>query len=198
MTNLLELFKPGQRIFVAGSSNEPTALLAHLQDQALPEQLEFVQFPIGGYNEVDFTAWNDTARLTTFFMTSALRKADPARLNFLPMQMRAVYDYLAQDIDVCLVQVAFDRDGVLRLGPNVDFIDAVLANRPVIVAELNRHITAPLGSPQIPLERLNYVFDSERELFAMPPSSIKPPCMPRSFLAVSCDNIAAGIAPIPV
>jgi hypothetical protein len=38
-----------------------------------------------------------------------------------------VFDYLAKDVDVCLLQVAYDRDGVLRLGPNVDFAASALS-----------------------------------------------------------------------
>ena len=116
MAELAELLAPGQRIFVAGSSNEPTALLEAMAQMQLPEDLHFLQFPIAGLNGVDFTAWNDSADLTTFFMTPTLAKADVQRVHYLPMQMRAVFDYLAKDVDVCLLQVAHDRNGVLRVG----------------------------------------------------------------------------------
>ena len=50
MPELLDLLKPKQRLFVAGSSNEPTALLNHLAQLELPGQLEFIQFPLAGHN----------------------------------------------------------------------------------------------------------------------------------------------------
>lgn len=162
------LLKEGQRIFVAGSSNEPTGLLEHLATQDLPNDLSFIQFPLGGYNNTDFTQFNATASLTTFFMTSALRGADPARLHFLPMQMRAVYDYLASDVDVVLLQVARDRQGELRIGPNVDFIDAALSTASVVMAELNHAVVAPAGCPRISLERIDYLFETERTLAQLP------------------------------
>ena len=112
---MARLLAPGQRIFVGASSNEPAGLLARLADVALPREPTFVQFPIGGLNATDFTALQPTARLTTFFMTPTLAKADTARVDFVPMQMRAVYDYLRRGIDVALLQVAYDADGVLRL-----------------------------------------------------------------------------------
>ena len=121
-----DLIKPNQRIFVAGSSNEPTALLAEVQSMELPEHLEFIQFPLAGFNTIDFTQFSETSNLTTFFMTPSLRQANPSRLHFLPMQMRSVYDYLKQGVDVVLFQVAYDQHGNLRLGPNVDFIEAAL------------------------------------------------------------------------
>ena len=167
MQDLVNLLAPGQRVFVAGSSNEPTGLLQAMAELDLPERLNFIQFPIAGLNGVDFTAWNDSANLTTFFMTPTLAKADAARVHYLPMQMRAVFDYLAKDVDVCLLQVAYDRDGVLRLGPNVDFAASALSSAKLVIAELNRGITAPLGCPRIELAQLDYVFESDRALAAM-------------------------------
>jgi len=114
------LLQPHDRIWVAGSSNEPVSLLHSLQQTSLPEGLTFVQFPLAGYNSFDYTSFADDTRMETFFMTPTLQKADPQRLDFLPMRMRAVYDYLARDIDVVLLQAARDAAGVLRIGPNVD------------------------------------------------------------------------------
>ena len=74
-----DLFKSNQRIFVGGSSNEPAALLAELQSMELPAHLEFVQFPLAGFNTIDFTQFNETSELTTFFMTPSLRQADTSR-----------------------------------------------------------------------------------------------------------------------
>ena len=96
MQSLLACFHPGQRVYVAGSSNEPRGLLARLATLDLPAELEFIQFPLPGLNTTDFTALNDTSSITTFFMSATLAKAaDPRRVHFLPMQMRTVYDYLS-------------------------------------------------------------------------------------------------------
>ena len=87
--------------------------------------------------------------MTTFFMTPALRGADTERLAFVPMHMRNVFDYVARHTDVALFQVARDRSGVLKAGPNVDFLAPALANARVRIAELNESLVAPLGSPEI-------------------------------------------------
>ena len=172
MTEPNEVLRAGQRIFVGGSSNEPSGLLAHLAQLPLPEDLEFVQFPLAGLNAFDFTAFTPSASFTTFFMTPTLRDADPERLHFLPMQMRAVFDYLSSGIDVALLQVARDDQGVLRLGPNVDFVDAVLASADVVIAELNHALVAAVGAPRINEARLDYVFESERPIAEMAPPRI--------------------------
>ena len=165
MQSLLACFRPGQRVYVAGSSNEPRALLAHLATLDLPAELEFIQFPLPGLNATDFTALNDTASITTFFMSATLAKAaDPRRVHFLPMQMRAVYDYLSAGIDVCVLQAAFDCDGVLRMGPNVDFNAAVLDCAKTVIVEINRGFVAPAGGLVIDPDRIDYAFESSLPL----------------------------------
>ncbi|MDP7389303.1 MAG: acetyl-CoA hydrolase/transferase C-terminal domain-containing protein [Pseudomonadales bacterium] len=201
MAELAELLAPGQRIFVAGSSNEPTALLEAMAQMQLPEDLHFLQFPIAGLNGVDFTTWNDSADLTTFFMTPTLAKADVQRIHYLPMQMRAVFDYLAKDVDVCLLQVAHDRNGVLRVGPNVDFIAAVLSGARIVIAELNRHIVAPLGCPRIESAQIDYLFESDRSLATMATPKIDEAAQSIGKLVAGLINdgdcVQTGIGAIP-
>ena len=170
----ISCLQPGQRIFVGGSSNEPTGLLDALRAEALPDHLHFVQFPLAGYNREDFTAWQPTYRQTTMFMGPNLRNADPGRLHFVPMQMRAIYDYLGRDIDVALIQVARDRGGRLRLGPNVDFAGAALAGAKVVLAELNEAFVAPAGCPPIDESRIDGMLVTHRPLHEFPAPAIDP------------------------
>ena len=58
MTELVNLLRAGDRVFVAGSSNEPSGLLQLLRESNLPEGLHFIQFPVPGFNAVDFTSWH--------------------------------------------------------------------------------------------------------------------------------------------
>jgi 4-hydroxybutyrate CoA-transferase len=174
MTDPATLLRPGQRIFVAGSVNEPSGLLELLRRGPLPERLHFIQFPIAGYNRHDFTAYHPSAEFTTFFMTPQLKQADPTRLHFLPMQMRAVYDYLAQDVDVVLLQVARGADGRLRLGPNVDFLGSAMAGAGTLIAELNESVTAPAGCPVVEEADFDLLVPSQRGLHEMAPPVIDP------------------------
>lgn len=172
MNELTALLEPSQRVFVAGSSNEPTELLEALAEETLPAGIEFIQFPLAGYNRFDFTSFSEDAVFTTFFMTPHLRDADPERLRFLPMQMRAVYDYLTEGVDVVLLQLARNAQGELCLGPNVDFVEAAMTGAKLVAAELNHAIVAPAGCPAVDPGRIDFTIETERPLFEMPAPKI--------------------------
>ena len=156
------------RVYVTGNINEPAGLLDVMARGDLAAGLEFTQFPIPGLNALDFTTLSADARMKTFFMTPALKAAAPDRLDFLPMQMRYVYDYLAeQRFDTVLVQMARDTAGVLRMGPNVDFVDAALEGARCVVAELNEAFNAPLGCPEVDERRIDYAVTTRRPLGEM-------------------------------
>ena len=172
MQEVANKLRSGQRIYVAGSSNEPTGLLRDLAASELPENLEFIQFPLPGLNQTDFTQFNDTASVTTFFMSSALAKGEAARVNYLPMQMRATYDYLATNVDVYLLQVAHDQEGRLRVGPNVDFHESVLAQNPTVIAQLNPSMVAPAGSPLMNPALIDVLIANDVSAPALAPANI--------------------------
>jgi 4-hydroxybutyrate CoA-transferase len=190
MNELAALLQPGQRIFVSGSCNEPTGLLDELRSLDLPERLHFMQFPIGGYNQQDFTAYGPESTFTTFFMTPHLANAAADRLQFLPMQMRRVYDYLSRDVDVVLVQVARGADGRLRLGPNVDFLGAALAGAAVVMAELNTAFVAPAGCPIIDESAIDLLVTTERPLYQMAP--VTPDSAAEAIADLVANEIADG------
>ncbi len=197
----LSCLAPDQRIFVAGGSNEPSGLLAALRQAQLPEALHFVQFPLAGYNQTDFTAWRPSYQMTVPFMAPHLRHADPRRLHFLPMQMRAFHAYVGRCTDVALIQVARGRDGRLRLGPNADFAAAALAGAKFVLAECNSALIAPAGCPLVDEARLHGVLTTRRPLFAMPAAAVDETARAIGTLVADLiddgDCIQTGIGAIP-
>ena len=201
MQEVLKYLHPDQRIYVAGSSNEPTGLLRDLAASELPENLEFIQFPLPGLNQTDFTQFNDTASVTTFFMSSALAKGDAARVNYLPMQMRATYDYLATNLDVYLLQVAYDQERRLRVGPNLDFHESVLAQNPTVIAQLNPSMVAPAGSPLINPALIDVMIENDVSAPALVPATIDEAAQEIGRLVAGLirdgDCVQTGIGAIP-
>jgi 4-hydroxybutyrate CoA-transferase len=201
MQEVTNKLRSGQRIYVAGSSNEPTGLLRDLAASELPENLEFIQFPLPGLNQTDFTQFNDTASVTTFFMSSALAKGEAARVNYLPMQMRATYDYLATNVDVYLLQVAHDQEGRLRVGPNVDFHESVLAQNPTVIAQLNPSMVAPAGSPLMNLALIDVLFANDISAPELAPPNIDDAAQEIGRLVAGLirdgDCLQTGIGAIP-
>ena len=201
---LANIIKPESRVFVTGSSNEPVGLLEALVGaREAVRDATFVQFPLPGLNQFDFTALNSSVRVETFFMTPALRKAvDPSRISYLPMQMRYVYEYLRRSpLDHALVQVARDREGQMRLGPNADFFDAVRESAKIVVAELNEGFVAAAGAPLVPETSIDYVVETERPLIETSPSKIDPVSEKIGALVAALigdgDCIQTGIGAIP-
>ena len=201
MQEVINRLRSGQRIYVAGSSNEPTGLLRDLAASELPENLEFIQFPLPGLNQIDFSQFNDTASVTTFFMSSALAKGEAARVNYLPMQMRATYDYLATNVDVYLLQVAHDQEGRLRVGPNVDFHESVLAQNPIVIAQLNPSMVAPAGSPLMNPALVDVLIANDVSAPALAPAKIDDAAQEIGRLVAGLirdgDCLQTGIGAIP-
>lgn len=204
MSSASELFRAGDRVWVAGSANEPTSLLETLRGESLPEAVTFVQFPLAGFNQLDFTTFAVDARAETFFMTPHLKSADSARLAFLPMQMRAVFDYLARDVDVALIQAARDKQGVLRLGPNVDFAGAALSGAKRVGLEINNSFTAAAGAPALG-EVINgaadFMLESDRPLVELAAPQLDDAALAIgrevASLIADGDTLQTGIGGIP-
>jgi len=169
------LLGPGRNVYVGASSNEPLGLVEALE--RAPERaagVTFVQFPLPGLNRTNFASLHPDARVTTFFMAPQYASANAgtqSQVEFLPMQMRAVFDHLSRTaFDVVLVQLGCDRDGRLRFGPNVDFVAAAMRHARYVVAEVNRGFVAAAGCPLAPPERFDALVATDRPLAPMPAS----------------------------
>ena len=78
--------------------------------------------------------------------------------------MRNIFDFLLNaDLDVGIFQAARDRDGVLRYGPNVDFLDAVKRSARHLIIEENSSFVAPVTSPKVETDRVTLTIQSKSE-----------------------------------
>ncbi len=198
------LLRRGMRVYVGGSSNEPTGLLDAIAAQpACAAGVTFVQFPLAPLNSHDLSALHPDARVECFFMAPQLADGlAQGRVAFLPMQMRAVYDYLAgQPFDIVLLQAAYDRDGVLRLGPNVDFVAAAMAHARSVIVEVNDAFVAAAGCPLLAVDRCDGFVRTRRALLPFgvgePDTAAREIARHVAALIRDGDCIQTGIGAIP-
>ncbi len=168
--DLFALITPGARVYVSGSASEPKGLLKLIAEGEHDiRDVRYIQFPLGAVNQQDLSTLTPNSSQVTFFMSPFLQDSyAEGRVQFVPMHMRAVYDYLADtSIDVALLQAARDKEGKLRFGPNVDYLDAILASSKHIAVEENRGFTAPQGSPLVDESRIDVLIpvDGEAPLY---------------------------------
>jgi hypothetical protein len=118
-------------------------------------------------NKVDFPGLHHEARMESFFLSPAIRRSfDVGRVDFLPMHMRRIYDYVAtcDRFALVMIQVGMDAAGEYRHGPNVDFLEAALGNCAKVVAEFNRGFDPAAGAPYIDADAIDFLVETERAL----------------------------------
>ncbi len=165
---LIELLTPGTSVYVSGSTSEPRGLLKIIEQASENlSGIRWLQFPIGAINRADLSALTPDSTQDTFFMAPSLKDSyADGRVRFIPMHMRTVFDYLGdQDLGVALLQAAYDRNGQLRFGPNLDFLDAVSRSAKQVVVEVNDSFVAPISCPLVPDEVLKVPVKSDQPLF---------------------------------
>lgn len=157
---------PGAVVYVGGSCAEPRGLLDLIERSGSHlNGVDYIQFPLGAVNQRDLSALTADSTQRTFFMTPFLEEGLKAgRVQFIPMHMRSVYDYLkSTPIDVALLQAARDRQGKLRYGPNVDYLGAVLLNARRVVVEINDSYKAPPGTPIVDEKAVDLMLEAGTE-----------------------------------
>ncbi|MCH7820914.1 MAG: acetyl-CoA hydrolase/transferase family protein [Proteobacteria bacterium] len=172
-----EYLQPGMTVFVAGATAEPGLLLDALRNNpACCAGIRFVSVSVPGINKVDFAAFHEDCRSTAFFATPDNRDAIAAgRVDFVPLQYRSIFDYLAGEIsfDLVLAQLpAPDNNGRFSLGVCADFLPAVLDNAKLLIGEINRQQPRAADSPTWPLSRLDVAVECDRPVATVTEASI--------------------------
>ncbi|MGI9485906.1 MAG: acetyl-CoA hydrolase/transferase family protein [Geminicoccaceae bacterium] len=202
---LASLLCPGMRVFVQGSSGEPTALLeALLAEPDAGAGVEFFSCQIPGLNRVDLAGLHRDARFTGLFLTPELVGSHSRRkVRFMPLAYSSMYRYLnAQPIDVAFIQVApSGRQGTFSLGLSAHFVPAILKAARVVIAEINENLPSVGRSVSIDEDRLDYVLPTAHPLPVLdpgPPSEISRKIGEHiAKLVRDGDHIQVGIGKVP-
>ncbi|MCG5236596.1 acetyl-CoA hydrolase/transferase family protein [Xanthobacter oligotrophicus] len=138
---VLDRIRPGNRVFVAGSGGEPSALLAAWNaDPDRTRDLHIVTSAVPGINGLDLESLHPTARVTGLFMQPAFANAQRAgRYRHLPVSYAGFARMLAEDLtfDVCVAQVAPAEKGRCSMGPAVEFLPLALRRSREVVGLAN-------------------------------------------------------------
>ena len=179
MTNCIEPqeiaghLKPGMTVFIGSCTAEPAETLDVLRGGSdCCAGVRFVCVTVPGINKIDFSTLHPEAKSTAFFALPENREnIASGRIDFLPMQYRAIYTYLERDVDIDMAIVQLpepDVDGTMSLGVTVDFLPAVLDKAKIIVGEINDQQPAPKGSPTMRLDQLDLVVKCSRAVTTVP------------------------------
>jgi len=171
------LLKPGMRVFVAGATAEPRTILHALGQKAdACAGVQFISVPVPGVNAGDFTGFGQQASATVFFATAENRDSiKTGKIDFLPLQYRAIYDYLAHEanIDTVIVQLPPEhKNGVYSHGISSDFLSAVVPKAKRVIAEINSLQPSPRDAPELPSSRLDYAVQCESPVPTLPAAEI--------------------------
>lgn len=193
------------RVFVQGSSGEPTALLeALLAEPDVAAGVEFVSCQIPGLNRIDFAGLHQDARFTGLFLTPELVGSHSAgKMRFMPLAYSSMYRYLAAEpVDIALIQVApGERQGMFSLGLSAHFVPAVLKAAKIVIAEINEDLPSVGRGVSINENQLDYVLPTAHALPVLdpgPPSEASRKIgMHIAELVRDGDHVQVGIGKVP-
>jgi acyl-CoA hydrolase len=166
---LPELLTPGTRVFIPGTSGEPTAFLEALRrNPASAAGVHFIANFVPGINEFDLLGLDPGCRYTCFFVQAALEKhVASARLSFMPVTYYGIDRYLRSEAgpDLAVVQVSPpDASGTCSLGICVEFNPTVLSVARRRVAIVNERMPRLPGSVDVNLSEFDMVSFVDRAL----------------------------------
>lgn len=195
-TAILNRFQAGDRIFVAGSAGEPTALLeAWAAEPERTRGLDIVTSAIPGINDFDYSRFDPSCRITGLFMQpafAALQRVGRFR------QLPASYAGFVRDLrsaprgfDVAVVQVAApDAEGNCSLGPAVEFMPEVLRRAERVIGIVNHATPRFAGAPSIPVARCDAIVEVDTPLPTYEPGTTDD--ISRQIAAYAAQHIGDG------
>lgn len=163
------LARPGSRIYLAGCTGEPAAILeAVAQDPGLWRGVTLTGVFIPGVNERDLVSLGTATTVETFFVTGGLGRGVAAgSVAVLPLHYTQIWHRLsaAGAVDLAFVQVSPpDAAGRFGLGLAADFTPAVLASGTRLIGVVNAAMPQVPSAPAIPRERFAALVEADAPL----------------------------------
>lgn len=152
---LIDRFGPRERIFISGSSGEPTGLMeAMLAAGERAQGWEILTSFVAGINPLKIDAATPGPRVTGLFMQPGVSAAHASgRFRHLPLAYSGFLRHIRDrvEVDTCIVQVAPpDAAGQCSLGPAVEFVPDIIAKGCRVMGVINPNVPRIPGSLALP------------------------------------------------
>lgn len=157
----------GNRVFVQGSSQTPTALLDALAAQGSRlRDVEIVSITLQGRVAVAAPELADSFHVNSLFVSSAIRPSvDLGYADYVPTFLSDIPQLFRNGIlplDVALVQVSPpDRHGFCSLGASVDIALTAVQVAKVVIAQVNPNVPRTHGDGIIHVSKLDHMVYQE-------------------------------------
>lgn len=176
---------PGARVYIGGSTSEPSALLDAV-DPGLWRDVTLTGAFVPGINDRDYREVGDRTRVETAMLTGGL--GGGGSVAQLPLSYTGYRQYLRRPgaIDFAFVQVAPPADGAINLGLTVDFLPTLTTTSARIMGIVNPSMPAPRNGVSLPIERFDALIEHESPLAVF--ESVRP-----SPAAAKIGHIVAGM-----
>ncbi len=178
---VLELIKPGNRVFLGSGPAVPALTVQAIVDSDRKNllDLEIIQLiTLGDYLPSD-ARQTSKYRLKTFNIGESItRDISEGKVDFIPanlMEIPLILSSGAVGVDIAVVQTSPpDRRGFLNLGVAVDVANIAIKNADLVIAEINPAVPVTYGETSIHVNQVDYLVESglplpERELTAYDP-----------------------------
>lgn len=167
---VLELLKPGQKIFVSSGVAAPGKILTAIasSDARNIRDLEIIQLiTLGKY--LTSTSEYRQYRLKTFNIGESISKdIAEGKVDFIPANlMELPYIFLsgAVGVDVAVIQTSLPgENGFVSLGVAVDVANIVIKQASLVIAEINPNMPVTLGETFVHISSFDYIVESDLPL----------------------------------
>jgi len=201
--DLAHLAAPGQRVFVAAATGEPTAILDAWRGRRCLDGVTLVGSLLPGLNHLTPEAFGETCRYRTGFLAPPLRAAlGKGLVDLMPLHYSAFYRWLeTAPIDLAVFQAAPpDAQGRCSLGPCADFLPALLGRADVrLVAQINPRVPPVPDGVTVAHDRLEGVHEAETPLPSFVPEGGDSPALAEAAAALIEDGatLQTGVGRLP-
>lgn len=173
-TDILPLFRPGSSVVLHSACAEPRQLAIQLAQHAalLHDVRLYTLMPMGRAPYGAATAESGLS-VATFSPGKGLREAASAgRVAIMRTPLSGIpklFDDRKLTADVLLLQLSTpEEDGTMSLGIAVDYMRAVIAQRPTVIAEINPRMPRTCGDTIVREDQVDYCLPAPNPPQAVP------------------------------